>query len=165
MTGLLKQHAKQLKCLEGPHANDSNVTSAKDQVTSQHYCAWYYTTFLAHWTNQDLQHLNCSCRSVFVMTELFLTWGCVPSARYHRGHQYFFYWQCQTKTRSISCSRGEGVSNAVPPRVCFELIRQYDNVDHCSILRRQTAAIIKFKISSVERVKFGPMRSHSSHNA
>ena len=43
----------------------------------------------------------------------------------------------------------------MPPGVCFELISQYHNVDRCSILRRQTAAIIKFKISSVERVQFG----------
>ena len=31
VTGLLKQHAKQLKRFERPHANDSNVSSAKDQ--------------------------------------------------------------------------------------------------------------------------------------
>jgi len=57
------------------------------------------------------------------------------------------------KNRKYQLQRGG--SNAVPPRVCLELIRQYRNVDRCSILRRQTAAIIKFKISSVERVKFG----------
>jgi len=59
------------------------------------------------------------------------------------------------KNPKYQLQQGEGVSNAVPPRVCFELIRQYDNVDRCSVLRRQTAAIIKFKISSVEPVKFG----------